>query len=716
MSAFDSGRTWLRRERARRLARRADAARDARRWETAAAGYSASLRMDATRAPIHVQHGHMLKEAGDREGACRAYDRALAIDPDDWDAWVQRGHVLKLLGRPEEAVAAYSRASALAPAAASPRAELIALGARDAIPDAAEVAAIDAAAVAAREAARTLDRTVREARELSNWPSRAFDDFRRAYPILPPPPDPAAVEAAPIAVIVDGRGMLAAQVRCTLDGLLDQSCPDWTATVLVNDAIAGHPVASIAAIDRRIAFVTEPAWTYPKSGSLRLRAGMLIDARAIEWFRFAIALCAPAAAYCDHDHAEQDWRGYKRHFDPVLQPRFDPFWFETGRSAPALIYVAGEWVNTAGRDDNNGRVLCAIAAAGGRITHIPRLLATVVAAGAATAPPDPAPPVAPSVPPRRIEAMIPDQIARIVAVIPTRDQPALLERSVTTLAELAHRPDRLEIVIVDNRSLEVGTASLLTRLTATHGVRVMPLDEPFNWPRANNLAVRSSDAPILLFLNNDTEMLTRGWDDILAEHLSRPEVGIVGARLLYPSRTVQHAGILFGMNDAPPAHEAVGAAEDDPGPDGRWVRPRSAAAVTGAFMAMRRDTWLTAGGFDELAFPVGYNDVDMCMKVRAAGKRVLYAPDLLLIHYESVTRGHNVTRSQVAWDLAELRALHARWGSALFDDPSLNPHWNVHGAAFRGYREPTPREIVRHMVGDPDFRPDSERSQASALA
>jgi hypothetical protein len=104
-----------------------------------------------------------------------------------------------------------------------------------------------------------------------------------------------------------------------------------------------------------------------------------------------------------------------------------------------------------------------------------------------------------------------------------------------------------------------------------------------------------------------------------------------------------------------------------------------------------------AGGFDAAAFAIAFNDVDLCLRVRAAGLRVVMRPEIRLIHHESKTRGLNITRSRVAWDLEEFSLLWRRWGRALFEDPGYNPHWSREGQPFDGLRFPGLREIVRHI-------------------
>jgi GT2 family glycosyltransferase len=316
---------------------------------------------------------------------------------------------------------------------------------------------------------------------------------------------------------------------------------------------------------------------------------------------------------------------------------------------------------------------------------LPRLLASVPAAAASAS----------SLP--TIRPIPAESAARILVIIPTRDEAAMLERSITTLRETARYPERVSVLIVDNRSVEPATSATIERLTRIDAVDSFSLDEPFNWPRCNNLAARHGEYEILVFANNDIEMLTPGWDESVRRLLARPDVGVLGARLLYPDGGVQHAGILLGGWQGRPSHDGLWASAEDEGPLNRWTSTRATAAVTGAFMACRRDTFFAVGGFDE-RLAIAYNDIDFCLKVRKQGLKVMFAGDIELVHYESRTRGHNDSAEKVAWDDAELADMHARWGSRLFQDPGYNPQWvNAVNRPYDGISDLPMRRVLDHL-------------------
>jgi hypothetical protein len=154
--------------------------------------------------------------------------------------------------------------------------------------------------------------------------------------------------------------------------------------------------------------------------------------------------------------------------------------------------------------------------------------------------------------------------------------------------------------------------------------------------------------------------------------------------------------MVFGIGEGSPTHDGVHSSIEDPGPQDRFDLTHAVPAVTGAFMAIRRDLFDRVGGFDALGLAVAYNDVDLCLRVRAEGLKILYTPAIELIHHESKTRGFNDNREKIAWDQGELRAIYARWGEALIEDPGYNPHWS-RSRLYDGFRDPTMRQILDHI-------------------
>uniref|UniRef100_UPI003B3B5B0D glycosyltransferase family 2 protein n=1 Tax=Sphingomonas sp. TaxID=28214 RepID=UPI003B3B5B0D len=256
----------------------------------------------------------------------------------------------------------------------------------------------------------------------------------------------------------------------------------------------------------------------------------------------------------------------------------------------------------------------------------------------------------------------------------------------------------LDILIMDNRSVLAETAALLAGWQAQGIARTIAHDEPFNWARANNLAAARGDASLLLFLNNDIEMETPGWDTALRDGLAHRGVGALGALLLYPDRTIQHAGVIFGMGEeGSPVHEGVLHRTDPGGPAARWRHPRLASAVTGAWLAVSRTLFEAVGGFEE-RLPIAYNDVDFCLRIRAAGAHVVQASHIVAIHRESATRGSVMSSAEHVRDRADWAWMRGRWGAALDLDPAFNPNWARSGQPFDGLRLPPAEAVTRWIA------------------
>ncbi|KQN31621.1 hypothetical protein ASF00_02160 [Sphingomonas sp. Leaf34] len=691
------------------LIARADAARDRRNWLAAADAYRAVVRLQPRNAGLWVQLGHALKESGGIQAAGDAYRRALAIDRGNADTHLQLGHLLKMQGDRAAAVMAYAQALRLDPTLDPALRELVHLGARDHIP----LPTIDRQAMWARldavaEALADANGALRAWIGTSAYPMAAYDRFRSDVAVQPPPPLP--IEAAPsimpsITLMVDCGEATPSSVRATLTGLLDQSDPSWQAHLVRAAGIVDHPVASMAITDPRIGFA---ATRDAQAGmTVSIDAGTILHPLALAWLRYAAARTGAAAITCDHDRAKRHWARGQRHADPVLYGVDDPHL----RAAvpPPLVAMRGDGMASLSMTQPGADLRAAmIGAARSRsaVAHVPRILASLLDRAEA-----------PSVPARSTDRS-PDRStdrspgpsidrdrdadrdgrrSRIAVIVPTRDEATMLAEAIDSLLATADAPDRIVIVIVDNRSRQVATHTLLDDRATRPGHAVVVMDEPFNWSRANMLGIadpRVADCDLLLFANNDVVMLTQGWDSALDGLLRDPETGIVGARLLYPDLTVQHAGIVLGAGEGLPLHEGRHAAFDDPGPGGRYVTQHDAAAVTGAFLAMRRAVLAEIGGFDCARLPIAYNDIDVCLRARAAGYRVRYCPQIELIHHESKTRGRTRTEDEVAWDDAELADLYASWGEALTVDPGINPQWALGGAPFDGLREPGASEVL----------------------
>ncbi|WP_298199280.1 glycosyltransferase family 2 protein [Novosphingobium sp.] len=266
----------------------------------------------------------------------------------------------------------------------------------------------------------------------------------------------------------------------------------------------------------------------------------------------------------------------------------------------------------------------------------------------------------------------PQDCPAVSVIIPTRNRADLLRTCIDGLVRTAY-PD-LEIIVVDNGSDDAATIAYLGELAA-RGCTVLRDPGDFNFSRMNNTAARIARGDMLLLLNNDIEMRDDTWLSAMVTQALRPEVGAVGARLLYPDGRIQHAGVIVGLGGgAGHAHRLL--APDAPGYFLRHNLPQFVSAVTAACLLVRRACYEAVGGLDERHFPVAFNDVDFCLRLNARGWQSFYEPRATLIHHESVSRGFDRDPVGAARLARELAALQGRWHTDAFDlrvDPYHHP-------------------------------------------
>lgn len=251
-------------------------------------------------------------------------------------------------------------------------------------------------------------------------------------------------------------------------------------------------------------------------------------------------------------------------------------------------------------------------------------------------------------------------------LIPFRDEPRLLRTCVDSIAATTRLHASVELVLIDNGSTDPETLTLVERLGDSPDARVLTDPRPFNWAALNNAGAREARGDILLFLNNDIEAHRSGWLAPLCAQALRPDVGVAGARLLYPDHRLQHCGLVVGLTGAA-GHVLGGLDEDEPGYLHMATAARECSAVTGACLATRREVFELLGGFDE-TLGVDLNDVDYCLRAGAQGLRTVYEPAAELIHHESPSRG-------TAGGVGDIVEFLDRWKEYISDgDRYLNPH------------------------------------------
>ena len=273
---------------------------------------------------------------------------------------------------------------------------------------------------------------------------------------------------------------------------------------------------------------------------------------------------------------------------------------------------------------------------------------------------------------------------KISIVVPNRDAFALLSKLVDGLLHRTDYPD-FELIVVDNGSSDPDTLALYDRLMRVPRFRLEVAPGPFNFSRQINRGCALASGEAILLLNNDIEVTEPNWLSEMTDCLAYPDVGIVGARLLYPSGRLQHAGVVVGLGGLA-GHWYSESAADFPGPMGRLAVRATLSAVTGACMLITRSCLAATGPFDEENFAIVYNDVDICLRARAVGFRTVYTPFATLVHHESASRGRDDRGPNFSRFLRAQAALLDIHKTQDFIDPVMSP--------WRGRDHSDPKRIT----------------------
>ena len=273
-----------------------------------------------------------------------------------------------------------------------------------------------------------------------------------------------------------------------------------------------------------------------------------------------------------------------------------------------------------------------------------------------------------------------DAEPRVSIIVPTKDKADMTSRCVEGILD---RTDyrNLEILIVDNNSVESETHAFFDRAARDPRVRVLRYDAMFNFSAINNFAARQATGEVLVLLNNDTDVIDPHWLAEMVGNAMRPEIGAVGAKLLYPDGSIQHGGVIVGIGGLAD-HAFRGLERRDSGPFGRAQLQQNFSAVTGACLALRKSVYDEVGGMNERDLRVAYNDVDLCLRIRAKAYLIVWTPYAELYHHESATRGSDRAPARRPEFEREMKFLKEYWGEALRDDPYYNPNLSLDHANF----------------------------------
>lgn len=480
-------------------------------------------------------------------------------------------------------------------------------------------------------------------------------------------------------VFIDGRGANKSDIQFTLDSVSKQLYGNFQVTIL-QDASSGFPDSPTLG---HSSTPEKDLW------ALMLTAGSTLEDYALFWLADAISV-SPAASviYTDHDTIAPDLTLR----DPCFKPDFSLELLRSqnyiGESYCWRVSDIMALVESIGSTKHYARLLdLSRDARVDTAVHVPACLIhlpiskssaiDVVSDDAVVSRHLEDTGVRASVcrtskNVRRISYHLPTPPPLVSIVIPTRNGLAHLRPCVESVLRMSTYPG-FEVLVVDNQSDDPDALAYLEQLKGRAGVRVLIFDEPFNYSRMNNFAVRHAHGDWICLLNNDTEVISADWLEDMGGYLSQPDVGVVGAKLLYSDGTVQHAGDAVGPGGCAD-HFHSGLDRDDPGYAGRAVVAQDLSAVTAACLLTKRHVFWRLNGLDEGNLPVAFNDVDYCLRVREAGLRVVWTPHALLYHHESVSRGKDVSPEQIRRAASEVKYMQKRWQNQLRHDPFYNPN------------------------------------------
>jgi len=272
----------------------------------------------------------------------------------------------------------------------------------------------------------------------------------------------------------------------------------------------------------------------------------------------------------------------------------------------------------------------------------------------------------------RVAWPVPEPAPLVSLIVPTRDRVDLLKSCIDGLLNRTNYRS-IEVLVADNQSQKRETRTYFDMLRNDGRVRIISCPGPFNFSAINNRVAREARGAIVGFINNDIEVIDQDWLTEMVRHAVRPGIGAVGAKLLYANGLIQHAGVVVGLGGlAGHAHRFYHPTH--PGYMHRLHCTQRFAAVTAACLIVERWKFWGAGGFDETAFPVAYNDVDLCLRLRERGHDTVWSPYAILYHKETASRARDVSRSRREAYARESAAFRERWAHVIAHDPYYNPN------------------------------------------
>lgn len=425
-----------------------------------------------------------------------------------------------------------------------------------------------------------------------------------------------------------------------------------------------------------------------------LRAGDTLSRSAL--FRFAKALQAqqPDAQIVFGDQDVLDGGGHRR--DPWFKPSWNPAMFlamDYLSPGCAIAMPLVRRVASMKREEAPtlaDQVLEATAASAERIVHVPSVICHVAESNRS------AQPVRKEALERHLRGTgacvadgkfgthrviwpLPSVLPHVTLIIPTKDKIDVLAPCLRSLESTTY--PHFDVLIIDNGSAEAESLGFLEAASKRPNINVITYPAPYNFSAINNHAARQAQGSLLCLLNNDTEVIEPDWLTDMVRYAVRPDIGAVGAKLLYPDLTIQHAGVCVGLGGAA-GHSHRFDLDNEVGYFGQAHVAQDVMAVTAACLLVAKSKYWEVGGLDEEHLRIAYNDVDFCLKLRMAGYRNIYEPAAVLFHHESKSRGNDLSPQHIDRYMRELQTLQERWKTDTLLDPFHNIHLDRHEEQF----------------------------------
>ncbi len=472
-------------------------------------------------------------------------------------------------------------------------------------------------------------------------------------------------------LILDIQGHDSTNVLETIQSLMAQLYPNWLLWVTNYDSTDIELKEKILKLQDGRIKIMDSYTSELGNWIIELTPGTILNEKAL-FLNACTAINKPVVQviYSDHDHVDPTGE----YCDPYMKPNWNPDLFTAmNYFGPLVAYKRELWETH--RDDRSDKhefllkVTKNISNDG--IFHISDVLASIPITGDGTHLEPPC---------KRIKHPLPEPEPIVSILIPTRDNGRILENCLESLFEETSYSN-FEVVLVNHETTESKALKVLQKFEKKINFEIINFSGSFNFSAMMNLAGSAAKGDILVLLNNDIEIIDSEWLAELVSQVSRPEVGIVGALLLFNDGTIQHAGVHPGSGGLM-GHGHKHLLGNNPGYFNRLKAVHEVAAVTGACMAIEKSTWFELGGLDEENLPVAYNDIDLCFKARKKGLRVIFTPYAKVIHLESVSRGVDDNPLMNERLRKELEVIKDRWSGILNVDPAYSPNLSFDGGSF----------------------------------